>query len=255
MKMNFWDSLKWRMKFRRDFKNMSSFTTMDELYEYAVKQENQKFIIAIIEDQDASKFIRRTGPEEHIQMLSYFDIDLTDKAVLELGPGWGEFLRLAESRDAKTLDFVDYHPYYFTYNRLLGFNGFKNDYYGSQALRGIPIRNYDVILSRGSINADRFEREFFHSYRNLGFQRWLNRLEFLAKPGADIIICPTYDVGWGEFEFTNIGRRKVFEWMVFHGYKMITDIDKFNHPKCFPFVFHKKVSLNDTENGLYYSDI
>lgn len=246
--MRLWKSLKWRLEFRRDFKNMASFTSMDELYAYAEKNNNQRFITAIVKDQNVDGFILRTGPTEYIQMLSYLDIDLTDKAVLELGPGWGEFLGLAESRGAKSIDFVDHNPYCFTYNRLLGYNGFKNDYCGLQAFREIPIRKYDVILSRGSINADRFERDFFHKTgRKLGFQRWLNRLEFLAKDGADIIICPTYDAGWGgEYEYQNIGRRKVFEWMAFRGYDVIEDIKKFNHSKCFPYVFRKRVKLNDT---------
>jgi len=244
--------IKWRLNWFWDFYRMKSISTLEDLYKYADKHSPVMFDEERKSKIDPTHNERRTTKLNYFEMLDHLKIDLTDKKVLDLGPGWGEFLQAAKERNASTIEFVDYHPYYFTYNRLNGYKGYRNDYFSSNALRNIPFRNYDLIISKGSINSDRFERQYGGGFRKISFPKWLTRLEFLAKSGGMIIICPTYDLGSNrdkpyKFDFDHFRRRYVFEHLLRNGYKVYSDIEGFNHKDYFPFVFVKKVTSETDE--------
>ena len=233
----------WRIKWKIKFYRMNKLENLEELKDYAIKHNDETYIREIVEAK-RDENIKSTKENAYVSLIKYFNLDLKDKAILELGPGYGDFLNVCRSEGAAELDFIDYHPYYFTHCRLSGFSGYVNDYFSSKAFKNIPIRIYDIILSKGSINIDRFERQFdYKGDRLINFKDWLDRLESLARPGCDIIICPTYDIGdEADREYAYVEKeRKVFDYMLSKGYEIYTNIDNFTHEDFFPFVFYKKI--------------
>lgn len=225
---------------------MKSIKTVEEELNYAKRHDKEFFIRLnniLSGEVETYNEMLRTNKEHFIRLIDYFKIDLKNKNILELGPGWGDFLFLSRENGADKIEFIDYHPYYFTYNRLNGFNGYVNDYFTSNAFKGIDSK-YDFIMSRGSINVDRFERQFNGTCRLISFPIWMIRLEASAKPGALIIICPTFDLGDDKEHPYKCDKEKfihskVYDHLVSTGYKVCTEIDGFTDPIYFPFVFYK----------------
>ena len=238
--------IKWRWRFFVDFFNLSRCKNKIEFNRYALTHDERIAIEDIVKNRSPDENARRTGRNDYIALLDFLNLNVYDKDVLELGPGWGDFLDLAKERGSHSTSFVDYHPYYFHYCRLNGHQGYKNDYFSNGAFKNVPKRRYDLILSKGSINADRFERQFDGGFRKISFSKWLDRLEDLARPNAMVIICPTYDLGFDmskPYAYTDypFGRRHMFEYLISCGYQIYTDIKGFSHKDYFPFTFVKKV--------------
>ncbi len=111
-----------------------------------------------------------------------FTFDLSGKTYLELGPGVGASLDVAREQGAKT-QFIDRDIFIFKYCQNKGHDGIKLDYFQ----RPLPyIGQFDVVLSRGSLNVD-----------------WMNDIGFdihyflfwLCNLGRHVIVIPTWNKG------------------------------------------------------------
>jgi len=180
-------------------------------------------------------------------LISALNIDLKDASFLDLGPGYGDTLDLAREAGAKTVEFIDYDPYIMTFNILKGFKGYMFDYTFGKGLTQLYPRKYDVILSKGSINADQFNRK---EPRMIRFPEWIKQVENLANPNGQIIICPTFDKGTemceGSYYVCKDPEAFRQSWftkvLLDRGYEILY-IEGFNKPKeRFPFTFYKKMS-------------
>jgi hypothetical protein len=226
---------------------MKSMTDMQELIVYAEERKETGFLEYIEHREDYLNRPRTSRPIHYISLFNHLEIDLLDKSVLELGPGWGILLEVARDARAQKIDFIDYNPYVYTYNRLNGFNGIVNDYYMSNAFNGITDE-YDVIVSRGSVNVDRFERQFDYSGRRLiSYPEWLRRLERLCKHSGTLIISPTYDRGEDVENPYLCHQDKVlsgrfYRHMVDCGYTLLPYVEDWTDRKSFPFTFIKRLS-------------
>jgi hypothetical protein len=171
-------------------------------------------------------------------------IDLKNKSFLDLGPGSGESLDVAKELGAVDLAFADYDPYILGYNILKGYRAFHVDYM-VEGLKVIP--KFDVVVTRGSINADRFNRK---EVGVLPFDKWLRQLENLATSNGLIIVCPTFDKqsrpnldGYSPYQWvpdlTDFDESLVNETFLKHGFKR-GFVKGFNEPaEIFPFTFIK----------------
>ena len=167
-------------------------------------------------------------------LFKTLNTDLVGKDFLDLGPALGHSLEVAHSLGARC-EFVEYEPYLAYYNTLKGFNGYVFDYV-KENLEQLPQR-YDFILSRGSINADIFNR---NGYR-VRFPDWLTGVESLSR--GDIVICPAFEKGVdGKYEckdFEKFLASPVAQTMINRGYQ-IRVIPEFNEPRPgFPFTFRR----------------
>jgi len=173
-------------------------------------------------------------------------IDFIDASFLDLGPGYGESMDIVREGGATTVEFVDYDPYLTAFNILRGYKGYLLDYIVGRGLTPLYPKQYDIILSKGSINADRFNRK---EAGFIPFLKWIKQVETLAAPNGHIIICPTFDKGtetyMGSYYVCEDPDAFKHSWfsrvLQDEGYEIIY-IENFNNPKRFPFTFYKKMS-------------
>ena len=152
---------------------------------------------------------------------------------------------VAKDFGAFPIGFADYDPYILAYNILKGYCAFHTDYYVEGVNRVLP-KMYDVVVSRGSINADRFNRE---EPGILSFNAWLSQLE---QCGNLAIICPTFDQqknpcldAYSPYQWipdlTYYDESLVNQTFLKHGFKR-TFIKGFNEPAViFPYTYIKEI--------------
>lgn len=217
-------------------KLLKSFDNADELLEFAREKSYHPYL--------SHSGSRETIRDVFKSLYEALNIDFTDTSFLDLGPGYGDSLDLALKGGAKTVEFVEYNPYLMAFNILKGFRGYMLNYIVGNGLTPLYPRKYDVILSKGSINADRFNR------KEAGFiplPKWIQQVEDLSAQNGHIIICPSFDRGtemyMGAYHvckdpeaFKQSGFSQVLQ---DRGYEIIY-VEKFNNPKRFPFTFYKK---------------
>jgi hypothetical protein len=170
-------------------------------------------------------------------------INLEGASILDLGPGYGDSLDLAQEKGAIKIEFADYNPYFIFFNNLKGFKGYMIDYMSGKGLIPLYPNKYNVILSKGSINADYINR------KAIGFiplPKWLDQVENLTSPYGAIIICPTFDRGEEDEKPYLCRDVQAFKQSYFS--KTLTDkgyqilfIEGFNEEGGFPFTFYKKI--------------
>jgi len=229
---------KWR---ERQFKKfLNSFDTSDDLLEFINKKHYHSTLSHIPSDEIRGKRFKL--------LFEKLKIDFTNASFLDLGPGSGESLDVACGAGASTVEFVDYDPYLMAFLILRGFNGYMINYLIPPGLAQLYPKKYDVILSKGSINGDRFNRK---ERGLILFPEWIEQVENLANPGCHIIICPTFDKGTETYgkSYYVCSDPEAFENSWFsqvlkeRGYKIIY-VESFNNPKRFPFTFYRR-KLNE----------
>ncbi len=213
----------------RHNKNLEQMKSMFEFEEYVEK--NQPMLFTRYKEASESKMIDFESAIDHI------GIDLNEKSFLDLGPAYGDSLDVVNQRGANRIDFTEYDPFFFTYNRLKPYThyGFQIDH--RKQLSQLPETIYDLIWCKGGISADYFIK--FHRITSLS--QWLEDVERLAKPKGVIMICP----GW-----TNDKRKRNIEdlennlftiTMKEHGYEFLPFINRHNHEPDYPVTFYKKI--------------
>lgn len=224
---------------------MKSMTTIQELTEYARKRDETYFLEHVEQWEDYLNRPRISRPHHYESLFNALGIDLKDKDVFELGPGWGALLEYARDSEAALIEFIDYNPYVYTYNRIRGFTGFIGDYFSKKAFQNVKDK-YDVIVSRGSINLNRFERQYDGSALLIDFPDWLDRVESLCKKDGVVIISPTYDKGddpdrpYFCNRYNTIGTR-VYKHIMESGYMILPNIPDWYDDLYFPFTFVKRM--------------
>jgi hypothetical protein len=164
------------------------------------------------------------------------DIDLRGKGFLDIGPAHGESLDLAREQGATTIEFVEFDPFFFAYNRLKPHaRGYQLDH--RRHLRRLPERRFDLIWCKGGFSPEYFLR--FGWITSL--EKWIADVERMARPGATVLICP----GW-----TNDGaRRNIADTrdnpftrkMEALGYAILPFVQGHNHEPDYPVTFFKHI--------------
>lgn len=227
---------------------MQKIKSIPDLYEKARKHNEHKYLEYLEQTKAQGLKTARTVIQE-------LNLCLEGKAILELGPGYGHFLNVAKERGAKNTFFLDYNPYIHRLNQLHGHVGFRHDYLPTNAFRPLGNQRFDIIFCRGSINADRFNREFqklqqlspikrfVFRRRRLTFRAWLNRLQNYLTPYGKIILCPTYDQTDEDIQPCQDPEAMKVSYfsttLLEQNYAIVEDIDGFTDPTFFPFTYVK----------------
>lgn len=155
----------------------------EEFYEYAKRIGNEAHNLTQYSPHEEGKQIFRC-------LFKTLNIDFSNLDFLDLGTGYGHSLEVARSMGARNIEFIDYEPYAYTFNVLKGFKGYFFNYMvnGLATLKG---KKYHVVLSKGSVNADRFNR----GETLIPFEVWIKQFDELVAPNGIAIICPTFDKG------------------------------------------------------------
>ena len=132
--------------------------------------------------RDADTFLNHIQHTLHICLLN--------ANVLELGPGHGYFLDAVHDCGAHD-EFIDYNPYLVAYNQLRGYVGYEHDWFDCEALPMLPVK-YDVVFSKGALNADRVNRWIAESGRDV-WHHWLRQVEKQIAMDGCFFLCPTFD--------------------------------------------------------------
>jgi len=147
-------------------------------------------------------FVRRTGcaPDlvrmwkelsdrsrvEARKIVEFYEQRIVGKRVLDVGPGYGDFLDVCLEHDASTVG-VDYDPFVVRWLQLRGHLAFKANFLKS--LRPLNGNLFDFVYLRASIVA-----EYFHLTGQGHLRRFLQRLEGVGAPGALVVICPYFEL-------------------------------------------------------------
>jgi len=122
---------------------------------------------------------------KHPSKIEYYQTlfkDIAFESFIDLGPGVGESLDVARDMGAQTT-FVDRDIFITKYNENKGHKAIPLNYFN------LPLPNighYDLLLSRGSLNVDMFNRTNFDT-------EYL--LLWIKSTASKIIIIPTWDKG------------------------------------------------------------
>jgi len=178
-----------------------------------------------------------------LSLFDYLKIDFRGLHVLDLGPGSGESLDIAKERGAASTTFIDRDELIYNHCIEKGHTGHLMDY-GSKELLTLP-NNYDLVICRGALNADQWNRG--------GFEITIQQLmEWIGNTPA--IITPTFDAGEVAPEITHtevlslnthkhtcFGDRKNdylnSEFHLAMTGKLTDFIEGYSHPYCFPFTY------------------
>jgi hypothetical protein len=123
-------------------------------------------------------------------IYDYYNIDFKGKTVLDIGPGDGSSLDIAKERGAKECHFIDRDA---IITRWCEIKGYTKQFFDYQCVLGIerglamPER-YDLVIARGSFNADRWNRNEFNVNPD-------KVSEWVTKIGEHVIFIPTWDRG------------------------------------------------------------
>jgi len=201
--------------------------------------------------KDFRDYVSKVQPDEFLRLenashlkkmefLTFVDeigINLEGKRVLEIGPGYEDVLDICRERGAKTIDFIDYDPFFFTYNSLKGFRGYHIDHRVS--LMRLKGKIYDFIWIKGSVAGD-----YFVIPGKLGlrwFSSWLAKLDSLSSSDHQIVITPHWALNSGRQEIicSNVVDSPFSKVMLRSNYKLLKKIEYLNDSIQYPITFLK----------------
>ena len=219
---------------------LQAFDSVDKLIDYASQQQAfTDYLLKHVKEGQVWPLL--TTREDADAFLNYiaeaFHLTMKGTSVLELGPGHGYFLEAVRDRGG-TADFIDYNPYLVAYNRLRGFHGYEHDWFGYETLP-LLTRAYDLVFSKGAMNADRVNRWIAESGTKV-WHDWLGQVEQRIAADGFFFLCPTFDrdsdgdhrchdpAGFHQSPFTQV--------LMQRGYARVF-VTGFNHRLRFPSTF------------------
>ncbi|MHC4750058.1 MAG: methyltransferase domain-containing protein [Planctomycetota bacterium] len=180
-------------------------------------------------------------------LVQHFELDLSEKKVLDIGQGIGHYLDVAKEMGASVTEFVDYAPLYVKYSKVKGHDGWLINYKlwrGFKRMLGKCRDRYDLIISKGSIDGDYFNQQFEKKRRFwINLPKWLDQVESMLAPRGLIVITPTWDRGPEPPYHTcrdldGFKRSPFMQEMTSRGYET-TFVEDYNYGLEFPITFYK----------------
>lgn len=219
-------------------KDMSSEDLYKLLEDHPDHYKNYSSLWKYIPDVDAIRNV-------FISAYDYYNIDFKGKIVMDIGPGDGSSLDIAKERGAKECHFIDRDAIITKWCELKGYVKQFFDYQCVEGMeRGLAMdEQYDIVIARGSFNADRWNRDEF----NINPDKVAEWITKISK--GHTIISPTWDRGekvngyyyccHGE-HLDQYLKSKFHMGFINRGYS-VDFIDGYNKPEeRFPITYYKK---------------
>jgi len=168
-------------------------------------------------------------------VLEKLQLDPRGMKYLDIGPGIGDTLDICLERGAAVIDFIDYDLFFYTYNRLKGFKGYRLNHL--RRLDRLETGKYDLIWSKGSISSDFFNTRWCYWFFSL--DKWLDQLDRISAPASKIIICPYWQKHNGIRCIKDVRNNRVTHIMLNHGYRILLPIENHNNDLTSPLTFLK----------------
>lgn len=214
-----------RVQLLKHSKVLDAMSTMEEFQKYIELTQPETFL-----------FYQRGSPGKRLDfqaVVEKLQLSLKAKSVLDIGPGYGDTLDICHECGAKNIHFIEYDPFFYTYNRLKKFTkGYRINHLWK--LRMLESSKYDLIWSRGSIVAD-----FFLKFSWLvNINDWLAQVERIASPGCSILICPHWGRVCSKKRIQDVRNNRFTEIMLQRGFTILPEIKNHN-TENYPITFFK----------------
>jgi|ERR1035437_359347 hypothetical protein len=207
-----------------------SINSMEEFLRYVEKANPATFL----DYKDKSNKKRK----DFNAVIDYLKIDLTGQNFLDIGPGYGDALDICYEGGAKSIDFIEIDPFFFTFNRLKpSTKGYNLDRF--RGLKKLEPGKYSLIWVKGAFSADLFIKMKLV----LRLSVWLANLELLASPLAKIIICPHWRHDNYVRRIEDVYHNYFTRIMLYKGYKILPMIKSHNDGLEYPITFYKDMSV------------
>ena len=227
------------LKVRRNWslhnQQLISINSMEEFLNYVDKNNYDTFLMY----KDKSNEKR----EDFNAVMNYLKIDLSGQNFLDIGPAYGDSLDICYEGGAKSIDFIEIDPFFFTFNKLKPFTkGYNRNHF--RELNTLERRKYSLIWVKGAFSADRFIKMKLV----LSLSAWLANLELLASSLAKIIICPYWSNDNHVRRIEDVYNNYFTRIMLHKGYKILPMIKNHNDGLGYPITFYKDMSHRDTSS-------
>jgi hypothetical protein len=174
-------------------------------------------------------------------LLDVLSINLNGMKFLDIGPGFGDTLDIAQEQGAEAIDFVEIDPFFYHYNRLKGFaRGYKISMWN--ALHKLTPGYYDFIYIRGTFSVDLL-MESKTGWRRLSYV--LDQLERLSSKKGKIAICPHWRNDKLKRNTEDVYNNKFTQRMIEAGYSILPKIDDHNVEPTYPITFLRKFTYTN----------
>src|ERR1035438_3658558 len=215
--------------------HLISISDLEEFLNYVDKNNYDTFLVY----KDKSNEKR----EDFNAVMNYLKIDLSGQNFLDIGPAYGDSLDICYEGGAKSIDFIEIDPFFFTFNKLKPFTkGYNRNHF--RELNTLERRKYSLIWVKGAFSADRFIKMKLV----LSLSAWLANLELLASSLAKIIICPYWSNDNHVRRIGDVYHNYFTRIMLHKGYKILPMIKSHNDDLGYPKTFYKDMSHRDTSS-------
>jgi len=229
MKILLWSLLKRqgekRLQWSRFGRDLDRMTTLEEFDRYVAATNPSDFLFY----EKAS-----LGKRQEIQLvLDTLGIDVSGKAALDIGPGYGDALDEFHQRGARDVAFIEYDPFFFTLNRLKEFTrGYRANHLRKLTL--FEADAFDFIWIKGSIREDLFMGVFGWLF---SLPKWLKKVRRILAPGGTVVLCPYWSSS-GDQRLVQDARHSSFtETILDQGYDVLPHLDGHNTEPNYPITF------------------
>ena len=190
---------------------LKSFTTQHEFQAYVRKLQPKLF--AHYEGISPVKRLEFTAVIDHVGS------ELQGKAILDIGPGFGDSLDICQERGARSIHFVENDPFFFTHNRLKGYaQGHSLDHL--RELEKIEAGPFDLIWIAGALTADLFMKGEYP----VTLPKWLSDVDRLAAPSSRTVLCPFWLHGDSRRFVEDVAGSSFSRGLQRHGYDILPSI-------------------------------
>lgn len=244
---------------------------LNSIFKGNIKTEED--LLKFAEDENIRYFTHYYGQKTIKQnqfkaALDYLNIDLSNKSVLDIGPGTGDSLQLARELGASKTVALDNNPFFVKLALIRGHSSYMKNYtisrdgYGKRtSFFPAELESYDFVYSKGALNCDlvnkgqdfgiRRAKDFIKGFN---FQLWVEEFKLSVKRGGDGLFIPAppkQDEWFDDPSYpiqTDYWVRDPNTWensyfskiLIRNGFKVISEIPGLTHQKAFPRAYHFK---------------
>lgn len=202
-------------------------TSLDEFFAVLKEQPSDRFAFYEKLAQQKSGAIAR--------IFDHLAIEPRGLAVLDIGPGYGEFLDWCKKMGSPSLCYIELDKVFDTFNRLKGYDGRRGNHLF--AMKEFPSDTFDLVWASGPISADNLVSS------KLGMSvlnRWLHQLDRIRRRSGHIIIKPAFKSKDGVRALGDATGNPFATIMFEHGYDCLPFFEHHNHEPEYPVTFCKK---------------
>ena len=214
--------------------------TMEEFNRYVSKLQPREF-----------PRYREMSPLKRLEfetVVAVLSLELKSIDFLDIGPAFGDSLDVCHERGANRIEFIEWDPFFFTFNRLKGWPiGYQMNHL--RGLHHLEQRKFDLIWCKGAISADRFNKWPRRKTSQGQLSNWLDHLLRLGRPGCTIILCPHWINKDGRRKTENVEQSVFARVVQSKGFSLLPTIPNHNHEPGYPSTFLMRLPSQARSHG------